>query len=139
MRLGGETPLRALPGALGMFAGQRHPQGYRQFGAAMAVVLLTGCAGLNGLLDSASMSSSGQAPVARGVDGGAASVLIVLCPRTPQAVLAASELLDRLISYGSEIVMARAGGSARLTINACPAPELMSQLATLPPVTVRKK
>lgn len=117
------------------------PGVYRQFprppcaclAQAAVLALLSGCSGLNGLLDAASMGPLGQSPVARGVDNGAASVLIILCPRTPQAALAAGELLDRLISHGSEIVMARGGGTARLTINACPAPEISS----LPPTTTR--
>jgi hypothetical protein len=94
-------------------------------------VLLADCAGINGVLDQ--ISRTGAAPVVRGTDGGSASLVLIVCPRTAAGIEAAQAVLDRMIEYGAEIVLARGGGSAKLTIDACPA-----GIASAPPQRMRK-
>jgi hypothetical protein len=99
--------------------------------ALILCVLLVDCAGINGVLDQ--ISRTGAAPVVRGTDGGSASLVLIVCPRTAAGIEAAQAVLDRMIEYGAEIVLARGGGSAKLTIDACPA-----GIASAPPQHMRK-
>lgn len=98
--------------------------------AALCCVLLSGCNGVNALLEQAAQGAQGVAPVVRAYDGGTAVLTLIVCPRTTEGAEGLKAFLDEMVQYQSELVAARNGGSARLTLNLCPAE---AWLTTAPP------
>jgi hypothetical protein len=58
-------------------------------------------------------------PVVRASDGASASLTVVACPSSEARASGVGDLIREIIQQ-DELVSARAGGSARLVINACP-------------------
>ena len=84
---------------------------------AATVALLTGCSGVNDLLDQA--ADAGTTPVLRASGGGQARLTLVTCNRNNEGGQAIIDLVNYLLSQPT-LVIARSGGSATLVINACP-------------------
>lgn len=78
--------------------------------------LLTGCSGINDLLDQA--ADSGTTPVLRASGGGQARLTLISCNRTNEGGQAVVDLINYLLNQPT-LVIARSGGSATLVINAC--------------------
>ena len=81
------------------------------------ILLCSGCAGFNDLLDRA--ADSGTTPVVRGSGGGQARLTLITCPRSAEGAQAIIDLVNYLLQQPT-LVIARSGGSAVLVINACP-------------------
>lgn len=84
------------------------------------VALLTGCANLGETLGGLYTLSPAARPVARGVDGGVARMVITLCPQTKESLVAAQALLSEVLQSPVETVLANSGGTAEIDVNACP-------------------
>lgn len=65
------------------------------------------------------IAPSNGTPIVR-ADGAAATLTIVACPTSDARAQGLGELIRELLAQ-DEMVVARNGGSARLTINVCPA------------------
>jgi shikimate 5-dehydrogenase len=87
--------------------------------ALMLALPLCACSGIDSVLDAVS-ASSGTSPIIKASNSGSARMTLIMCPRSESNVEAARELLQQMIATGSELVVARSGGNAALTINACP-------------------
>jgi len=85
-----------------------------------ALLLLTGCADVGETLGGLFTLSPSARPVARGVDGGVARMIVILCPQSREALIAAQSLLSEVLQSPAETVLANAGGTAEVTVNACP-------------------
>lgn len=85
--------------------------------------LVLALAGLVGGCDRLEQARAPGAPVVRASDGAFASVTIIACPPTELRALAVGELIQILTQH-DELAIARAGGTARLVINACPFPSV---------------
>lgn len=95
-------------------------------GAVLAVVLLGVVLALTGCGDSTSRAvsavaegASGARPVVRAADGATAAISIIACPPNDARAAGVSDIVRDLLQQ-DELVVARSGGSARLTINTCP-------------------
>jgi hypothetical protein len=78
-----------------------------------ALLLLAACSAFE------TPTLSNGTPVVRAVDGSSASITIVTCPPTLARAQGVGEIIRDLVMQ-DELVVARSGGNARLTINACP-------------------
>lgn len=82
-------------------------------------ILVCGCSAFS--TASEKIGSLGSyAPIVRASDGASAILTIVACPRTLEGGEGLKALLDEMVQYQSELVSARNGGNARLTLNICP-------------------
>jgi hypothetical protein len=84
------------------------------------VALLTGCANLGETLGGLYTLSPAARPVARGIDGGVARMVLTLCPQSKESLIAAQALLSQVLQSPVETVLANSGGTAEIDVNACP-------------------
>jgi hypothetical protein len=77
----------------------------------------------------------GARPVLRADSGGSAVLMIIACPPTEARAFAIGELIQ-LIANHEELLIARNGGSVRMTINGCPFGPL--ERPPVPPATRRR-
>jgi len=82
--------------------------------------LLTGCANIGETVGGLFTLNPSARPVARGVDGGVARMVITLCPQSKESLTAAQALLSQVLQSPAETVLANAGGTAEIDVNACP-------------------
>lgn len=78
----------------------------------VGLVLLSGCT-------EAAIPRPAGTPVVRADDSSTAIITITICPTSQARAQGIADLIQMLIQQ-DELVVARRGGNARLTINACP-------------------
>ena len=66
-----------------------------------------------------SISRTSGTPVVRAQDGASASITVITCAPTESRAAGVGDIIQFLLGQ-DELVIASTGGSARLTINACP-------------------
>jgi hypothetical protein len=86
---------------------------------AALLVALAAMPGCSGFLSTPRGTIQGGNPLVTASDGASTTLVVLTCPTNPGQVTALQETINMLSAHGL-MVAADSGGSARLTINACP-------------------